>query len=922
AGGINGYRNVVYFTQWGIYERNYQVADLKKTLGDKVTHVNYAFENISHSTLKCFAGVNKSTATGVDEAGDAWADYGRSYSGDQWDTPMKGNFGELKRLKKDKPNVKVLISLGGWSFSKEFSRAAATDESRKALVSSCIDLFIKGNLPPSQDATGGKGVARGIFDGFDLDWEWPGSDKGNVGNSVDYERDALNLKLLAKEFRSQLDEYSLISGKRYELSAFLPANPAIIRAGQWNDPELFKYIDFGNVQGYDFQGGWDPILAGHQGNLWPDPKDPRPLMESYSADAAVRAYTEAGVPPSQLTLGMALYGRGWKGVASSEPWSTATAPADGVYEAGINDYDLVKKVGKAYFDEKTAASWRYDATNKVWWSMDDEKSIAAKTQYVKDNGLGGSMYWELSGDDPGTLVAASYNAYKAGPTGPVSKPPALTMPPGWTDPDAPADPCQPDAWKSSRPYVTGERAGYNGKVWEAAWWTTATPGSDSSWKEVTKCGAWTPPQPEKPDEPAPPAPDPCDPGDWDATTTYRVGWRARHDGRLWEATLLNTNHEPAADSQFWQEVFGCDPGTYTPPKTDPVDPCVTTPWDPTTAYWTGEVVTHADKTWQAHYYTKGHEPGTDDHWAEFDLDTCNADPDDPDDPDPSDPPTPDPSDPPTPDPSDPATPDPSDPPTPDPSDPATPDPSDPATPGTPDPSDPTTPTTPGTPGTDPSQPGGSGGSGGGNAGSGSGGGIVTVPGPTVTVTARAEAPGAGTASVAGARQPRGVPALAGLAVQQRLVVLTKGHTLRLAAHSYAADGAAGPVKWVSANPKIASVSASGKVKGLRRGTARLVAYGAGHSATVKVRVLAKPSKRAVSHLRVTVPPELAAGQAVSLATRYCPDNATGVKVRYVTSNPAVATVDKAGRLVAVAPGEATITVKAGGQKVARRLQVN
>src|SRR5690606_29156817 len=107
-----------------------------------------------------------------------------SGAADSWDQPLAGSFNQLKQLKAKHPDLKVMLSLGGWTWSKNFSAAAATPQSRQHFVSSCIDIYIKGNLPVI-DGRGGAGAAAGVFDGFDLDWEWPGSPNGNVGNIVD-----------------------------------------------------------------------------------------------------------------------------------------------------------------------------------------------------------------------------------------------------------------------------------------------------------------------------------------------------------------------------------------------------------------------------------------------------------------------------------------------------------------------------------------------------------------------------------------------------------------------------------------------------------------------------------------------------------------------------------------------------------------
>src|SRR5690606_14807042 len=347
-----------------------------------------------------------------DGAGDAWADFGMGYSAadsvsgvaDAWDQPLAGSFNQLKQLKAKHPGLKALISIGGWTWSKNFSAAAATDASRKKLVSSCIDLYIKGNLPVI-DGRGGAGAAAGVFDGIDIDWEWPGSQNGNVGNIVDEANDRNNFRLLLKEFRTQLDALGAQTGKHYLLSAFLPANPVDIAAGGWNDPEIFDYLDYGNVQGYDLHGAWDASRTGHQANLYDDPANTLPADKRFSVDKAVKQYVNAGIDPVQLGIGLAAYGRGWSGVASSTPWSSASGAAPGTYEAGIEDYYKLKSVGTEYYSSSVGAAWRYDGSR--WWSYDNTQTAHQKAQYVLDNGLGGTMWWSLDGDRNNELVSAA-----------------------------------------------------------------------------------------------------------------------------------------------------------------------------------------------------------------------------------------------------------------------------------------------------------------------------------------------------------------------------------------------------------------------------------------------------------------------------------------------------------------------------------
>jgi len=422
---VSGYAKVAYFVQWGIYGRQYFVRNLQTSgTAAKLTHLLYAFENIDPVNLTCLSGVTKGTTANPEDpnqgdgAGDAEADYSRPFAAGQsvdgvgdtgWET-LRGNLNQVKKLKALNPNLKVLVSLGGWTYSKYFSDVAKTDASRKKFVSSCIDTWIKGNIAPYGGA-GGPGTAAGIFDGIDIDWEWPGSE-GHPGNHFSA-ADKNNLTALLAEFRGQLDAYGATNGKRYQLHAFTPADPAKVAAG-WDVTQVFNYLDVANVQGYDFHGSgsdnsWEPNRTGHQANLYADPADPYNFH--FSVEAAINAYTSQGVNPRKLTLGLAFYGRGWQGVTDGGKhgaWQAANGAAPGQFpeEAGTRGYaNLVASVPgcTVYHDEVAVASYCY--TGSQFWTFDDTWSIGKKTAWIKSKGLLGAMAWEMSGD-PGSLVTA------------------------------------------------------------------------------------------------------------------------------------------------------------------------------------------------------------------------------------------------------------------------------------------------------------------------------------------------------------------------------------------------------------------------------------------------------------------------------------------------------------------------------------
>lgn len=374
------YVKVGYFTQWGIYGRQFPVAKLETSgAAARLTHINYAFSDV--------------TADGVCASADSWADWETPFAAensvdgvaDVAGQPLSGNLNQLAKLKKKHPGLKVLISLGGWTLSKHFSDAVATPAARAKLVTSCVDLWIKGNLPGRAP-----GAAAGVFDGIDLDWEWPGSE-GNAGNIIRPE-DKQNFTALLAEFRRQLDK----AGKGHQLTAFLPAAPAKIDAG-FEVRKIFKYLDFGTVQGYDFHGSWEN--RANQQSALRVPKG-APDNPDFSVDSTINAWISRGAPRQELVLGIPYYGQGWTGVTGGL-FGAATGPAPGVFAAGTEDWKVLKNLPKQGYrvhrDWVAGHSYLYDGT--TFWTYDDPAQVLEKTLYIRAKGLGGAMMWSLDGDD-------------------------------------------------------------------------------------------------------------------------------------------------------------------------------------------------------------------------------------------------------------------------------------------------------------------------------------------------------------------------------------------------------------------------------------------------------------------------------------------------------------------------------------------
>lgn len=403
--GGGGKKVIGYFVQWGIYARGYRVKNID-TSGSaaKLTHINYAFGNVRNNRCEVGRTIPSNEATG--EGGDAFADYTKAFSAaesvdgvaDTWDQPLRGNWNQLKELKARHPGLKVLISLGGWTWSRGFA-SAARPENRQAFVASCIDAYIRGNLPVT-DGAGGAGVAAGVFDGIDLDWEYPNACGLQCGSA----EDRANFTALLAEFRRQLDAV------RPGLLLSIAAGAGVDKIRATDPGQYAQYLDYINVMTYDFHGTWEP-RTNHHSALFDSPRDPSTGdVRLYNSNDAVEEFLAKGVPAAKLNLGIGYYGRGWTNVPNvNNGLYQSGSAAPGTYEAGNEDWRVLKdRPGTVYTDADARATWKYDGN--TFWSFDTPANITEKMGYVKAQGLGGAFFWEFSGDDAqGTLTTTIRN---------------------------------------------------------------------------------------------------------------------------------------------------------------------------------------------------------------------------------------------------------------------------------------------------------------------------------------------------------------------------------------------------------------------------------------------------------------------------------------------------------------------------------
>jgi chitinase len=364
-----GSKVVGYFTEWGTYDRKYYVKNIDTSgSADKLTHINYAFGNVTGG--KCALGDSYAAtdkAYTADESVDGVAD--------TWDQPLRGNFNQLLKLKKKHPDLKVLWSFGGWTWSGGFGEAA---KDPAGFAQSCYDLVNNSKW-------------AGVFDGIDIDWEYPNA----CGLSCDTSgRDAFKNVMAA--LRSKFGGDKLVTAA---ITADATSGGKIDAADYAG---AAQYVDWYNPMTYDYFGAWDA-----QG-----PTAPHSPLTSYSGipkadfdtSSTIAKLKGLGIPASKLLLGIGFYGRGWTGVTQDAPGGTATGPAAGTYEQGIDDYKVLKTKCPA---TGTVGGTAYAKCGNDWWSYDTPATIATKMDYKNQQGLGGTFLWELSGDTTnGELIKA------------------------------------------------------------------------------------------------------------------------------------------------------------------------------------------------------------------------------------------------------------------------------------------------------------------------------------------------------------------------------------------------------------------------------------------------------------------------------------------------------------------------------------
>lgn len=316
----------------------------------KLTRINYAFSNIEN---------------------------GRMVLGAPADAE---NFALLTSMRNANPGLEVLVSVGGWLWSTNFSDMSLTAESRGIFADSVMRFLTQYDL-----------------DGLDIDWEYPGMP--GAGHRFRPE-DKQNFTELLRELRRRFDASTLKTGKRLYLTVAMGASDDVLAHTEMRKVE--RYVDAVNLMNYDYYEPGSESITGNHAPLFTDPADPKAV----SADQSIRQYEKAGVPAAKILLGVPFYGHEWGSVPEQN--HGLFQPGKAIPGAYLPFSTIDGQIGPGfirYWDAAASVPYLYNAEKKIFVSYEDPESLKAKCKYVRDRKLGGMMFWEYASDPSGKLLS-------------------------------------------------------------------------------------------------------------------------------------------------------------------------------------------------------------------------------------------------------------------------------------------------------------------------------------------------------------------------------------------------------------------------------------------------------------------------------------------------------------------------------------
>jgi chitinase len=324
---------------------------------EKLTRINYAFANIKDGRIV--------TGSPVDEA----------------------NFATLVGLKQQNPSLQVLVSVGGWTWSGNFSDTVLTRVSRRRFIDSVVEF-----------------VDRYKLDGLDIDWEYPGM----VGDNNRFRpEDKRNYTLVIQELRARFNIEQRKLGRPLLLSVAAGSSTDFIAHTELG--RVQRYLDSVNLMAYDYYEPDSDKITGNHAPLYTDPADPKRA----SSDQSVKEFERAGVPPRKIVLGVPFYGHVWGNVPPTD---------NGLFQPGVQVPNAFANYGNImtnmlnqgftrYWDAAASVPYLYSEQKREFVSYEDTESLALKCAYIRRKGLGGVMFWEYSGDPTGALLNTINTAF-------------------------------------------------------------------------------------------------------------------------------------------------------------------------------------------------------------------------------------------------------------------------------------------------------------------------------------------------------------------------------------------------------------------------------------------------------------------------------------------------------------------------------
>ena len=356
------YKIVGYYLDRADPKRHFAADKLKAA---HVTHINYAFAGIKD---------------GVVVLGETLPEQ-----------QSREDLAALVKLRQHNPRLQVLVSIGGWAGSHDFSDVALTPEARLKFADSAVAFMKQYRL-----------------DGVDIDWEFPvhGGDDKNIRRPEDRE----NYTWLFHALRDRLDAAGAKDKRHYLLTAAIGNNVQFLKDTEMD--KVAQILDWANIMTYDFSGAWNPY-AGHHAPLYDDPMIKHGSADTHelSVDFIVSETLKAGVPPAKLVLGVPFYGYSWKqcGASNNGQLQDCHGKGRGTWEDGVLDYSDIEanltgqKGFVRYWNDHAKAPYLFNNDTGEFVTYDDPQSLGHKIDYIKSHELGGAMFWEFTGDRKGTL---------------------------------------------------------------------------------------------------------------------------------------------------------------------------------------------------------------------------------------------------------------------------------------------------------------------------------------------------------------------------------------------------------------------------------------------------------------------------------------------------------------------------------------